>query len=181
MLLKTSSYEKNNFSYQFKKIIKKVKPTFIIEFGIGNGYSLNSLVKYSSNDCEVYAFDLFDDYQYNRPDEKKIMEKFSDGRVLVAKGDFYKMPDDIEDNSVDIIHVDISNDGDVFQFAVENYISKLTDNGVLVLEGGSMERDKVEWMVKYNKRKIFPYLLSIMDKFSVKIINCFPSMTIIKK
>lgn len=51
----------------------------------------------------------------------------------------------------------------------------------MLLEGGSEERDNVEWMVKYNKRKINPYLKSISDKYDITIIDRFPSLTIINK
>jgi len=30
--------------------------------------------------------------------------------------------------------------------------------GVILLEGGSLERDNTEWMVKYNKPKIRPII-----------------------
>ena len=61
-------------------------------------------------------------------------------------------------------------------------MSKISDNGVIILEGGSVERDNVGWMVKYNKTKINPYICELINKgYNILIIDKMPSMTIIKK
>ena len=77
----------------------------------------------------------------------------------------------------DLVHIDISNDGDIYEFAIKNYFP--ITNKALVLEGGSEERDSVDWMSKYNKRKINPYLQKISTSYSIETINKFPSLTII--
>ena len=77
----------------------------------------------------------------------------------------------------DLIHIDISNDGDIYKFAIENYLNLAKK--ALLLEGGSEDRDKVEWMIKYNKTPINKYLKKISSDLDFKIIEKFPSMTII--
>lgn len=181
MFLTTSSYEKNNFRKEFKKIISRVNPKLIIEFGIGNGYSLECLVKYSSKRCNIMAFDLFDNYNYNKPDEKFIRNKFKDDAVIINKGDFYNLHNSFQDGTIDILHIDISNDGDVYEFAIKNYLQKVSDTGCMILEGGSNERDNVAWMVQFNKKKINPYLKKIAKTHKIELIEKFPSLTIIKK
>ena len=57
-------------------------------------------------------------------------------------------------------------------------MKKLNKNGLMILEGGSEERDEVEWMKKYNKRNIKPYLESLNLEW--KTIGNFPSITLIK-
>ena len=47
------------------------------------------------------------------------------------------------------------------------------------MEGGSKERDNVEWIIKYNKKPINPYLMSIEENYKIEIIEKFPSLTII--
>ena len=32
----------------------------------------------------------------------------------------------------------------------QNYIDKLKDDGIILMEGGSLERDNIEWRFKYN-------------------------------
>ena len=97
--------------------------------------------------------------------------------VNIVAGDFYSFFEGI--NKFDIIHIDISNDGDVYEFAVKNYLSKT--NKLRMLEGGSKDRDKVDWMINFTKRPINPYLEKISNNLNVEIIQKYPSMTLIRK
>ena len=63
----------------------------------------------------------------------------------------------------------------------QNYIDKLKDDGIILMEGGSEERDNIEWMIKYNKPKIKPVLDKYSLKYDIKTIGKIPSITIIKK
>lgn len=101
--------------------------------------------------------------------------------VSINYGDYYKEYKNIEDNSIDIIHIDIANNGDVIEFAFENYINKLTKNGIFIFEGGSKERDEIEWMNKYNKKKINPIFEKYKKDFLITTIGNIPSLTIVKK
>ncbi len=96
-------------------------------------------------------------------------------RVSINYGNFYEVYKNI--NNVDIIHIDIANNGDVYEYAVKNYLPKLSDNGILLMEGGSKERDNVEWMIKYKKPQIQP----IIKKYGFKVIGTFPSISILRK
>ena len=49
------------------------------------------------------------------------------------------------------------------------------------MEGGSDERDNIEWMNKYNKPKIKPVLQEFASKFNIKTIGNMPSITLITK
>ena len=57
---------------------------------------------------------------------------------------------------------------------------KLKKNGILLLEGGSKERDNVEWMTKYNKPKINNIINKYKNKYEIITIGTIPSITIIK-
>jgi hypothetical protein len=177
-----SSYKNNiDFSDIFETINFLIKPKKIVEFGILDGYSLESLIKSSSEKCFIEAYDLFDDFNGNHSKLDFINNKFNKyDNVTIKKGDFYKSLDNFKDKSIDILHIDIANNGDTYEFAINNYFKKLTDNGIMILEGGSIERDNVEWMVKYNKPKINPVIKKYYNKYSIKLIKKFPSITIIK-
>ena len=54
-------------------------------------------------------------------------------------------------------------------------------NKLLMLEGGSKDRDKVDWMINFTKRPINPYLEKISNNLNVEIIQKYPSMTLIRK
>ena len=85
-----------------------------------------------------------------------------------------------KDNSIDILHIDIANNGDVYKFTIEYYLKKVSNGGLLILEGGSKERDQVEWMKKYSKPSIKKYLDTLKD-LQVLTIGAVPSITVIKK
>ena len=177
-----SSYKNNiDFNDIFDTIVFLINPKKIVEFGILDGYSLESFVGNSSEDCSIEAYDLFDDFNGNHAEFDFINNKFNKyNNVTIKKGDFYKSLDNFKDKSIDILHIDIANNGDTYEFAINNYIKKLSDHGIMILEGGSIERDNVEWMVKYNKPKINPVIKKYYNKYSVKLIEKFPSITIIK-
>ena len=78
------------------------------------------------------------------------------------------------------MHIDIANNGEVFEFALTKYITKIKKDGIIILEGGSKERDEIGWMNKYNKPKITPILNKYKDDFKIKIIGTLPSLTIIQ-
>ena len=182
MVATTSSYEKNDFRKDFFEIISKIQPELIVEFGIGNGYSLQSWIDFTGNNCEIHCYDLFDDFPYHHASYDKIKSIINESsRVCVEKLDFYKGVDRYADGQIDLLHIDIANNGDTFQFAFENYLNKISDKGVMIFEGGSTERDNVYWMSKFNKRKINPYLMEVKDKYNIQIIEKYPSLTIVKK
>ena len=179
-----TSYNKTDLTYgDLLNAITIVKnPTKIIEIGILDGYSLGCFIKSSNKNTQIYAFDLFDNFNGNHSNKDDILKKFSKySNVKIECGNFYELHNNIE-SCVDIIHIDIANNGDVFEYAIQNYLPKLSENGILLLEGGSIERDNVEWMNKYNKPLINPVIQKyINDNFNIQVIGAFPSVTIIRK
>lgn len=174
-----SSYKNNNYDKIFQSICFSLNPKKIVEFGILEGYSLDSFIKYGKN-AFIESNDLFDDFPYNSADYNFIMNKYQkNSNVIIYKRDFYKSVDFYEDNSIDILHIDIANNGETFDFAIENYLPKV--RGIMIMEGGSQQRDNVEWMVKYNKPKIRPILQKYSNSAMIEILEDFPSITLIRK
>ena len=65
---------------------------------------------------------------------------------------------------------------------IKHYFKKLKKNGIAILEGGSKERDEVQWMKKYNKIKISDTLMKIKAKnYNFINIGKMPSITIFLK
>lgn len=155
----------------------------VVEFGILNGHSLQTMCDNSPPDCKFYAYDIFDEFNGNHADCNIITEKFKDKpNVSISYGDFYNKPEYIQHN-IDVLHVDIANNGDVYEFAVNNYLDLLSPTGIMILEGGSARRDQVEWMSKYNKRCMAPVidmLRATRPDLTIVIIGEFPSLTIIQ-
>ena len=155
-------------------------PQKIVECGILEGYSLSKFIENSSINTSIDAYDIFDDFNGNHAIKDKITHLFSPYKnVNINYGDFYKVLNKYPDNSIDILHIDIANNGDVYEYAFNNYISKIKRSGIMLLEGGSKERDNVEWMIKYNKPKIEPVIQKYKQKYDIKVIGNFPSITIV--
>jgi len=182
-----SSYNtsKLSFYHMFQILVGTINPRRVVEFGILNGFSLKAFSEFCHKDCSIEAYDIFEKFNGNGANKKQIEGLFADNdNIKIGELDFYKGWRKYENNSIDILHVDIANNGDVYKFAIENYLDKVRVGGVIVFEGGSKERDGVKWMKKYGQPSINKYLDVLRKERSdlvVSIIDVFPSMTIVKK
>ena len=172
-----SSYNnKVTFGDILNSIVFTLNPKKIVEIGILEGFSLQRFVESSNSNTIIHAYDIFEQFNGNHANKEKVVSKFKKySNVEIKYGNFYDVYKTI--NNVDLIHIDIANNGDIFEYAIKNYLPKLSENGILIMEGGSEQRDQVEWMIKYNKPKIQP----VVKKYGLKVVGTFPSITIIKK
>jgi predicted O-methyltransferase YrrM len=172
-----------NFGDIIKTLTFQINPKLIVEFGILYGFSLKCFADTCQKSCQVKAYDIFEEFEGNGANYNDIITKFDNyNNIEIGKLDFYEGYKQFEDNSIDILHIDIANNGDVYKFTIDNYMSKISDNGIIILEGGSVERDNISWMIKYNKTKINPYIQELKNKgYGILLISKMPSITIIKK
>ena len=176
-----SSYKsKIDFGDILSTITFLKNPKKIVEFGILEGFSLMRFIENSSNTTSIDAYDIFDKFNGNHAIKDDIFKQFlSYKNVNIQEDDFYEGFKKYSDKSIDILHIDIANNGDVYQFVFDHYIQKIADNGIILMEGGSKQRDNIEWMFNYNKPKIQPILEKYKNKYNIKVIGEFPSLTII--
>ena len=169
-----SSYNNNvNFGDILKSVTYSLDPKTIVEVGILEGFSLKCFADASSSDTIIDAYDIFDEFNGNHADREILLQNFKEYKnVSINYGDFFEVYKCIE--NIDIIHIDIANNGDVFEFAIKNYLPKLSKKGIMIMEGGSKERDNIEWMKNYNKSKMQP----VIKKYNLKVYGTFPSITI---
>jgi len=181
IIIMKSSYLNNlNYGDIFKTILFMINPTSIVEIGILDGFSLKTMTDNTSNNCVIKAYDIFDEFNGHSADKEALQKEFlKNDNVTIEYGDFYKLCDDIQDNSIDLLHIDIANNGDVFEYVIKNYMKKIKRNGIIILEGGSNERDNVEWMNIYNKPKIQPIIEKYSSSVNIKVIGKIPSLSII--
>ena len=179
MLNIRSSYKEYNYNKVFQSICFSINPSKIVEFGILDGYSLDCFLNHNQ-ECLIEANDLFDEFPHNAADYNFIINKYKNfSNVSIYKRDFYKSVDIYENNSKDILHIYIANNGETFEFAIQNYLPKV--RGLMIMEGGSEERDNVEWMIKYDKPKITPVLQKYSNSAKIEVLKDFPSITLIQK
>lgn len=182
-----SSYNTTGLSFcnMFQVIIGSISPKKVVEFGILKGYSLATFAEFCSNDCQIDAYDIFEKFNGNGANREELEGRFGEcANVNIGELDFYKGYEKYGDGDIDILHIDITNNGDVYKFAIENYLQKISSDGVIIFEGGSEERDNVEWMKKYRKPSIVSYLNKLREErkdLVVTVVELFPSMTLIRR
>lgn len=175
-----SSYLKNNIGKTIYNFVNFYKPTTIYEFGVLDGYSTEHILKAiqngwgRNNGSRLFAYDLWDDYEYKHSErnevEKRLHSKDKFCQLYTGKEDFYNWITN-PPKSIDMLHLDISNDGDIIELAIDN----LPEGTLLLFEGGSEERDHVDWMLRYKRKPI----TSI--KYNYTILNKnFPSISFIE-
>ena len=175
-----SSYIQNNYDLVFKTVAFLNSPRKIVEIGILDGFSLEALSSAVNEECEIYAYDLFEDYEYSGPRYDDIELKFlKQKNVHIKKANYKNIYKFHADDSIDILHIDVSNNGDTYEYCLDKYMPKISQGGIVLLEGGSKERDDIEWMNKFNFPKIQPVINK--TKYKTLVLEQFPSLTIIKK
>lgn len=188
-----SSYIQNNFGDIFTNYILSMRLTKIVDLGILDGYSTLYLAKGLKEMHELYntqskldAYDLFEDYPYKHSSKESIEQLMKkeqlDNYVNIIKGDAYKVYQNYPDKSIEFLHVDISNTGDTINKIMELWHSKICERGFIAFEGGSEERDNIEWMIKYKATSIKKAIETneIIRKYYVfGTYFKFPSLTIL--
>jgi len=174
-----SSYEENDFGSLFYSIVRINKPVRIVELGTKDGYSAFHIARAleDNNLGYLYCYDLWEDYEFNSCYLETAKENLKDyeNRIIFVKTDAREI--EKKYTSVDILHIDLSNHGELLD---EILIPWLPKAKLIIIEGGSEERDNVEWMKKYNKKPIKQWLEDHKHLFDYFTINQFPSVTLIK-
>lgn len=176
-----SSYRENNLGKTIYETILELKPNTVIEFGCLYGYSTVAIAT-ALKDLgrgKLICYDLWDEYQYKHTTlshTQQNIEKYGLTKyVEFIKKDYNEWLDSPE--RFDLLHLDISNTGDTILKTYESLKHFVNSGSVILFEGGTEERDNVEWMIKYGARPIN----SVKDVVNYKILNpAFPSLSIIK-
>lgn len=160
-----SSYIKNNFGEVIREYILGWRPVSLVELGVLDGYSTMWIAEglkiagplYGIN-SKLDAYDLFDDYQYKHGNKEEVQQMLNEKGlaeyVNLLQGDAYKVWDRYADKSIEFLHIDISNTGEVVRKIIELWHPKIHDKGLVLIEGGSSERDQVDWMIEHNMPSI---------------------------
>ena len=106
------------------------------------------------NNGKIICYDLWDKYPYNHSvieKTKENLEKYNISKYIELKELDFKewTPTDF-----DLLHLDISNDGNTIAELSIKCFNELKQGKHIIFEGGSKERDNIEWMKKYNKQSI---------------------------
>jgi hypothetical protein len=92
--------------------------------------------------------------------------------VSIEKKDFMNWIKNPE--PFDLLHVDISNNGDIIKILADAVRPHIDAGAHVIFEGGSLERDTIEWMKRYNKKRI-----TDSGVVYVQLNEKFPSLSLI--
>lgn len=179
-----SSYEENSYGELFYALIRIYQPKKVVELGTKAGFSAYHIArglkanKKGTLDC----YDLWGKYQFNSVPKSIAEDNLKEFKDIIN----LKLQDaigiDKKYKTVDVLHVDLSNEGAVLEAIIPQWIDKVTQ--LIIIEGGSNERDKIEWMIKYKKIPIRKWLKKFNQgrgDIEYLTIEPFPSLTIIRK
>ncbi len=192
-----SSYIENNLGELIKHYVIAWRPASFVELGVLDGYSTLAIAEGIKEATRLYgtqskldAYDLFEDYEYKHGSkevvEKLMKDKGVEDHVNIIKGDAYKVHQIYPDRSdsergIEFLHIDISNTGKVIKDIMELWHPKIGHKAIVMIEGGSEERDNIEWMKKYNMPSIKEEINTnpIINKFYMYgTYFQFPSITV---
>jgi hypothetical protein len=139
-----SSYEQNNYGELFYSLIRIYKPEKVVELGTRAGYSAYHIARglEANGQGTLDCYDLwgknYGSDSVTRSLAEKNIEKFKT-RIKLHQQDALDVSKSYKE--VDILHVDLDNDGDILEQIIPNWIDKTRQ--MIIIEGGSVERDKL--------------------------------------
>jgi len=175
-----SSYEENNYGELFYSLMRIYQPEKVVELGTKGGYSAYHIAKglaangHGSLDC----YDLWEHEAMYEMACKNL--KGLEDIVQVNKQDAIGVETNYK--SIDILHIDLGNQGGILEKTIPLWIDKTRQ--LIIIEGGSIERDKRSWMIDLGVEPISDWLKNfkrLRPDIEYFTIEPFPSLTIIKK
>lgn len=164
---------KGNYGPLFYGITALVNPQVAVEIGVCQGYS-SIFIAQAIKDCDdggiLKCYDLWqdDESKTNFTEKQKgkhltsqdflftnmLYEQDLEDHVEVYTQEAFNVLPNFEADSVDMIHLDIGNCGDVLNKILPEVLRTLKIGGYFLFEGGSPWRDKVDWMLEHDKAPI---------------------------
>ena len=179
-----SSYEKNNYGDFFYALIRLYRPEIVVELGTKAGFSAYHIAGGldANGKGHLYCYDLWENYEFNSVPKAVAQENLKDYRHIIKLTLRNAIGVDKLYKSIDILHIDLGNDGGILENVLPYWIDKVSQ--FIIIEGGSVERDQMEWMIKYKKVPIAKWLEDFKSRrgdIEYFTILPFPSITIIRK
>ena len=178
-----SSYKDHGYGCFFYALTRILKPSQSVELGVLQGFSLLTIAAAlrDNGGGSIQGFDLFEDYPFHHENYANVLNRIHvcglQTWAQIHRADAFQAHEWFD--RVDILHVDVSNNGDTYRRIFEQWASKVRQ--AILFEGGSADRDRVEWMVKYGKPPIAQALKEISQAYrdwAIIVLEPFPSLTV---
>lgn len=171
-----SSYEANSYGDLFYCLVRIYQPEKVVELGTRAGYSAYHMARalkdnsHGSLDC----YDLWENHLENlglnmsKSDAEENLKEFS-SIVNLNLADALEV--DEKYDTIDILHVDLDNDGGILEQIVPVWIDKVRQ--LIIIEGGSPERDQLASVTDYKKLPVSKWLNDLNDKQAKSVKEVF--------
>lgn len=176
-------YFKPNIGKTIYDYVIENKPKVIVEFGVLFGFStvcMSQALRDLNNGGKIYAFDLWEKSKYNHGQTIELVDDILKEYELqdFVKLDYGGSADSLSNiKDVDLIHIDINNDGDRLMNFITDIKNKHKVNCDILFEGGIIERDNCWWMNEFKKTPIN----HLRNNFDYVILNKnYPGISKIK-
>lgn len=178
-----SAYQDHGYGFLFYALARALRPAACVELGVYQGFSLLTTAAALRDNARgsIEGFDLFEDYEFRHESQDaaslNIRANGLDRWARTHKADALRAHERFD--AVDWLHVDISNNGDTYRHVFAAWAPKV--RGVMLLEGGSPERDRVDWMTRFNKPAIVPAIEEMREahpEWTIAVLAPFPSLTV---
>jgi hypothetical protein len=178
-----SSYKDHGYGIFLYALARTLRPLSCIELGVFQGFSLLSVAAALRDNGHgtIVGFDLFEEYPYRHESHESacgnILRCGLQERAQVRHADASAAYDSLA--SVDWLHVDLSNDGDTVRRLFAKWEGKVSQ--LILFEGGSAERDRVDWMLSHGKAPIAPAIKALRGThpaWRFVVLAPYPSMTL---
>lgn len=191
-----SSYKRSHLGTIFYALVRSHAPKLAVELGVFQGYSslhiAAAMRDNARSESQLHLIDLWETYPYRHCTLQTTKQNFEKNGLLSPPNiDILFVEEDAKEShvgydqrSIDFLHIDISNTGDNLSELLDLWAPKMsTDaNALIVLEGGSQERDQIPWMQEYSDAPIQDLLHStgFNERFEHFSLHPFPSITLLR-
>ena len=164
--------------------IIETQPKLILEFGVLHGYSTISMAQALKklNYGKIHGYDIWEDDKYGHGQTLKKTQNSIDrcglgDYIKLLSGNIFEVLSSEKIKGVDLVHIDINNDGHKLKQIIKTLKSS-NFTGSILFEGGIEARDECWWMKEFNKTPITT--LKTSNNY-VLLNNNYPGISLIKK
>lgn len=155
------------------------QPEKVVELGTKGGFSAYHMARglKANGKGQLFCYDLWENRGFLKVAQKNLKEFESIIHIEMRNA----LGVDRLHETIDILHIDLGNEGGILEKILPNWIDKAR---LIVIEGGSAERDKRDWMIKNEAMPIRSWLEDFSRRrtdIEYFTIEPFPSLTIIRK
>jgi hypothetical protein len=178
-----SSYESHQYDLLFYALVRLLRPQRCLELGVLEGFSLLAMASALRDNGagHITGYDLFAKYPFRHAVFDEVWSRCRtahlDPYITLRQGN--EKDAFAHHSEVDILHVDLSNDGEIYRKLFSQWADKV--RLAVLLEGGSAERDRIPWMHEHNKPSIAEAISELRKGYPdwiFTVVDPFPSMTL---